>query len=131
MTDSRKPLAPDRPGRYECRDGDIVTIGGKTLQGLWIVVDAGYNAVCLYYPNGTGEAEQFDIIARAPDDAAWCLAQARLLCPEGYAGVPVEPPVEVLAAASYPQAAFIFYREIIACARNSKWIATAASASCA
>lgn len=69
-----------------------------------------------------GRSDVFgQVSTRTLDDAAYRLAQAQLLCPNGWVVVPVEPPMEVLAAARYPQAAFIFYREIIAYARNAKW----------
>lgn len=66
MTDERKPLAPDRPGRYELRNGAVITWPNDRRHWL----DSGR-----YCDRDTMEAsDQRDIIARAPDDAAWCLA---------------------------------------------------------
>lgn len=77
MTDERKPLAPDRPGRYLLRNGKEVSVMEQDL-------DQWHGPKYIWFLNGCHVLyEYYDIIAIAPGDAAWCLAQARLLCPEG------------------------------------------------
>jgi len=83
--DDRKPFSPDRPGRYLLRDGKmsvtILVVFGKFAADTIPTGNLWINGAV---PNN----RWWDIIARAPDDAAWCLAQARLLCPDGYAVAP-------------------------------------------
>lgn len=92
MIDSRKPLAPNRPGRYLLRDGTTTQIDsvdngiGRCANGAAEHWDYGQ------YEGPNGLNPKHDIVDFSCDDAAWCLAQARLLCPDGYAVVPVSNP---------------------------------------
>jgi hypothetical protein len=77
MTDTRKPFAPDRPGIYVLRDGEVATILGKDAEGEWISMDG-----CSWPPSGqwlSSSEGPSDIVGRHESDADWCLAQARAL----------------------------------------------------
>lgn len=88
-----KPLAPDRPGRYLLHGGLVATLFHNQAMGKWMGLLDCENLERCWLDTGehTSGIINLRIVARAPDDAAWCLAQARLLCPKGYVVVPVEP----------------------------------------
>jgi len=88
MNDERKPLAPDRMRLTKAEVGALIEACNFRIAGD---IDdlTHYEIAALNRAQDKLCGAEND----APDDAAWCLRQCRLLCPPSHAVVPVEPTV--------------------------------------
>lgn len=86
-SDERKPLAPDRMRLTKSEVRALIEACNFRLAGE-IDDRTHYEIAALNRAQDKLCGAEND----APDDAAWCLAQARLLCPDGYAVVSVGNP---------------------------------------